>query len=224
MMLNPIALLGRAAGYIRKELRSGLQYYDPQEQAWTPRILELAPTRSGVAINEVTAMKCLDVFACIRCIAEDIAKLPLYLYKRTGDRGKERVLNHVADLLNKQPNPEMTAFDFKTALQGHVLSWGNAFAEIEFTNSGQPYALWPLPPDRMKVLRNKAREIVYEFRPNYIDQPTLLPAWKVLHIKGLGFDGLVGYSPIRVAAENIGVDMAQKIGRASCRERVYMPV
>ena len=198
------------------ERRGGLQYYDPQEQAWTPKILEMQPSRSGVSISEVTAMKCLAVYACIRCISEDVAKLPMHLYQKIDPRGKERVHNRTSHLLTKQPNPEMSAYDFKRTMQGHVLQWGNAFAEIVFDESMQPSSLWILPPDRIKVCRNKATgEVYYQFRPNYIDNAVDMPSWKMLHIKGLGFDGLVGYSPIRIAAEAIGVAMAQERFAAS---------
>lgn len=213
--MSVFSLVGRSIAKVASEFRSGLQYYDPQEQAWSPKILEMGPTRSGTAISEVSAMKCLTVFACVRAISEDIAKLPMHLYEHLKPRGKERVRNDVSHLFTKQPNPEMSAYDFKRVLQAHVLQWGNGFAEIEFNNAMQPIALWPLPPDRIKVVRAKDGTIVYEIRPNYIDNPIRLPAWKIFHLKGLGFDGLVGYSPIRLAAESIGITMAQEQFAAS---------
>ena len=198
------------------EQRGGLQYYDPQEQAWTPRVLEMAPTRSGISLSPSAALKCNALFACIRNVSKDVAKMPMHLYKHIDPQGKERQRNAIEALLNKQPNPEMSAFDFKQTLQAQKMSGGNGYAEIEFNKSGMPIALWPLPADRMTVKRRKGTgEVYYEFRAQYLDNPVPLEAWQVFHIKELGYDGLVGYSPVQLMAETIGINLAQERFAAS---------
>jgi HK97 family phage portal protein len=102
----------------------------------------------------------------------------------------------------------MTWFQFFETLQAHVCNWGNAYAEIQRDQAGLPIALWPLLPDRTRPERDAAtRQIVYRTTVG-AGQYVLLPASNVLHVAGLGFDGLLGYSVVRQARECIGLGLA----------------
>ncbi len=163
-------------------------------------------TTSGKAVNERTAMQTTAVYACVRILAETIASLPLNLYRYT-ESGKEKALDHqIYYLLHDEPNPEMTSFVFRETLISHLLLWGNAYAQIIRDGRGKILALYPLLPDRMTVNRNLNGELYYEYRKDtgYI----ILRPEEVLHIPGLGFDGLVGYSPIAMAKNAIGIAIA----------------
>lgn len=166
-------------------------------------------TVAGIPVNEASALRHVAVLACIRVYAEAIASLPCHMYRRL-ERGKERTPDHpLYTLLHDRPNPEMTAFSFYETLESHALLWGNCYAEIDFgKSSDRPLALWPLLPDRTHPERDeRTGKIVYKTTLDTGAQVTL-PAWKVFHVPGLGFDGLVGYSPIRLAREAISLGMA----------------
>ena len=165
-------------------------------------------TASGVNVSETTALNTTAVYACVSLLAETVASLPLPVYRRLQPRGKERALDHyLYKLLHDAPNPEMSSYQFREVLQGHLGTWGNAYAEIEWDErTGRIRALWPLRPDCMKVKREQGK-LTYTYRlPDGIE--ARLPAYRIWHIPGFGYDGLVGYSPIRLAREAIGLAMA----------------
>lgn len=164
--------------------------------------------QAGVIVTEDTALTFSAVWACVSLISRTMASLPWGVHERTA-HGRHQIHGTVAWLLNNQPNPEMSAFSFRETLVSHALLWGNGYAEIVFDGAGRPAALWPLPPDRTTVQRNQATgELEYKVSTD-AGSTVVLPAWRVLHLHGLGFDGLVGYSVIRMAARSIGIGMAQ---------------
>lgn len=163
-------------------------------------------TSSGKTVNERTALQTTAVYACIRILAEAIASLPLHTYRHTAT-GKEKAPSHqLYYLLHDEPNPEMTSFVFRETLMSHLLLWGNAYAQIIRDGRGKVLALYPLLPDRMTVDRTSAGQLFYEYRAD--TGLVILRADEVLHIPGLGFDGLVGYSPIAMAKNAIGMAIA----------------
>lgn len=164
--------------------------------------------QAGELVTEDTALTYDAVWACISVISRTMAALPWPVYERS-PQGRKEVFGTVSWLLNNQPNPEMSAFSFREALFGHALLWGNGFAEITKDMAGRPAALWLLPPDRVTVQRDRdtgALEYIVRGDDGYA---TSLPPERVLHLHGLGFDGLVGYSVIRMAAKSMGIGMAQ---------------
>ena len=172
-------------------------------------------TTSGKPVNEHTAMQMTAVYSCVRILAEAVAGLPLHLYKYTTSGGKEKALSHpLYFLLHDEPNPEMSSFVFRETLMTHLLLWGNAYAQIIRNGKGEVIALYPLMPNRMRVDRDSKGELYYSYTRYSDEAPTIngmtvtLRASDVLHIPGLGFDGLVGYSPIAMAKNAIGLAMA----------------
>lgn len=174
---------------------------------------------AGIQVTEEGSLRYAAVFACVRVIAESVASLPLITYSQEGERGKARARGHpLFRLLHDAPNPLMTSFEFREAMQGHLLLWGNAYAEIEVDGAGRVTALWPLRPDMMEKVEQVGEEMVYTYRlPN--GSPVELPGWRVLHLRGLSSNGIVGYSPIQWAArEAIGKGLAiQRYGSAFFR-------
>lgn len=170
---------------------------------------------SGVRVTEQSAMQMTAVYACVRILSESIAGLPVHLYEYQDGGSKEKAVKHpLYFLLHDEPNPEMTSFVFRETMMAHLLLWGNAYAQIIRNGKGEVIALYPLMPNRMKVDRKDTGEIFYQYRVSDSDAPTLkegtvdLKKEDVLHIPGLGFDGLVGYSPIAMAKNAIGLSMA----------------
>ena len=169
----------------------------------------LSGTASGKAVNERTAMQTSAVYACVRVLSESLAGLPLHVYERTEDGGKILKISHpLYTLLHDEPNPEMTSFIFRETLMSHILLYGNAFAQIVRNGRGYPIELYPLLPDRVSVERcSRTNQIIYTYRSEKKGEIKLQKG-EILHIPGLGFDGLIGYSPIQMAKDAIGMTLA----------------
>lgn len=170
---------------------------------------------AGKNVNERSAMQMTAVYACVRILSEAIAGLPLHMYRYKDEGGKEKAIDHTLyHLLHDEPNPEMTSFVFRETLMTHLLLWGNAYAQIIRNGRGEVIALYPLMPNRMEVNRDSNGMLYYVYQKTSDDAPTMegssviLSPGEVLHVPGLGFDGLVGYSPIAMAKNAIGLSMA----------------
>ena len=175
----------------------------------------LGGSTSGKAVTERSAMQMTAVYSCVRILSEAVAGLPLHLYRYTPDGSKVKAVDHpLYLLLHDEPNPEMSSFVFRETLMTHLLLWGNAYAQIIRNGKGEVVALYPLMPNRMSVDRDKHGQLYYTYTRASDEAPTmngmtvLLPPSDVLHIPGLGFDGLVGYSPIAMAKNAIGLAIA----------------
>ncbi len=164
-------------------------------------------TEAGVAVTPQRALTLPAVWSCVNIIASSIASLPLHVYERLEPRGKRRAPEHpLYRLLHDAPNDQMDSLTFFEVLTAHLLTWGNAYAEIEFNGAGTAIGLWPLLPDRTKPERkNGVKHFVVS---NSGMEAITLPAWKVLHVAGLGFDGLRGYSPAAMLKQSLSVGMA----------------
>lgn len=176
----------------------------------------LSSSSSGKNVSQTSALSVTAVYSCVRILSEAIAGLPLHTYKYQKDGAKEKAINHpLYRLLHDEPNPEMTSFVFRETLMSHLLLWGNAYAQILRNGKGDVLALYPLAPNRMTVDRASNGRIYYTYSTSDEDNPKLkskcqvyLKSEDVLHIPGLGFNGLIGYSPITMARNAIGMAMA----------------
>jgi len=173
-------------------------------------------TSSGKPVNETTAMQMTAVYSCVRILSEAVAGLPLNVYRYNDSGGKEKAFKHpLYRLLHDEPNSEMTSFAFRETLMSHLLLWGNAYAQVIRNARGEVIALYPLMPDKMTVDRDNNGRLFYLYQRGAEDAKAVgndrrvyLPPTDVLHIPGLGFDGLIGYSPIAMAKNAIGLAMA----------------
>ena len=177
--------------------------------------LLMGPTAAGKTVNERSAMQLTAVYACVRILAEGIAGLPLHLYKCGKNGSREKAVDHpLYFLLHDEPNPEITSFVFRETLMTHLLLYGNCYCQIIRDGRGQVAALYPLMPNQMSVDRDERGQLYYTYLRSGEEADTmkkgtvyLLPE-DVLHIPALGFDGLVGYSPIAMAKNSIGMGLA----------------
>ena len=170
---------------------------------------------SGKSVTERSSMQMTAVYACVRILSEAIAGLPLHLYRYKEGGGKEQAVDtNLYRLLHDEPNPEMTSFVFRETLMTHLLLWGNAYAQIIRNGKGEVIALYPLMPNKMSVDRDEKGRLYYTYSRANEEAATMagntviLKPSDVLHIPGLGFDGLVGYSPIAMAKNAIGMAIA----------------
>jgi len=169
---------------------------------------------AGKMVTERSAMQMTAVYACVRILSEAVAGLPVHLYRYSEDGGKEKAIDHpLYRLLHDEPNPEMSSFVFRETLMTHLLLWGNAYAQIIRNGKGEIVALYPLMPNKMTVDRDENGHLFYRYNRDSDEaikpqSTVVLRPSDVLHIPGLGFDGLVGYSPIAMAKNAIGLAIA----------------
>lgn len=179
---------------------------DPPE--WLREAFGVYASDSGENVSEATTLSLSAYYCGMRMISETVGSLPLRVYRRTAD-GRDIARDHVVDpLLHTEPNPEMTAMGLRQTMVAHCIGWGNAFAEIVRRGDGMPSQLWLLLPNRTRPRRADDGSLFYEVR---LDDGSFryIPARDVLHVPGLGFDGLRGYSILQVARNSIGYDLAQ---------------
>jgi HK97 family phage portal protein len=166
-------------------------------------------TSSGEVVTPQTAMNFAAVQGALRFLSEVEASLPCHLYRRRPEgRGKDRATDsYLYTLLHDAPNPEQTAFEFWQAMRFNRASWGNAYALPMYSGTGRWTAIYPLRPDWMTVGRNAAGQKVYDYRPEWGPFRKTYLASELIHVRGQG-DDLVGYSPIRLLRDPIGIGMA----------------
>ena len=175
--------------------------------SWLFGALGGAKVSAGVVVNESTALQYSAVYAAVRLLSESVASLPLHTYERLDD-GKQRAYGTVASMLSTSVNPQLSSYAFRETLMGHVLTYGNGYAEIVRDGSGNPVQLLPITPDRVRVEQESDGTVIY-----HVDESIKLAQDDVFHIAGLGFDGLVGYSPITLAKQAVGLGLgAERFG------------
>ena len=166
------------------------------------------PTTSGVSVTVVSSLENTAVWNAITLLSQTLALVPLKLFRRVSPRGKvEARENTLFNILHIAPNPEMTSFNWREVQMGSLLGWGNAYSEIQFDpRTGRVVALWPIPPERVKVKRIEGKLFYDILLPT--GMTVTLPAFRMLHVPGFSFDGIVGMSPIQLHRNAIGLGLA----------------
>ncbi len=192
--------------FIKRSLE--LRFHPSEEpEKW---FLGLGGSRSssGVAVTEESALRFAAVYACVRVLSESVAQIPLKVYERLGNGGKAEVKRHpLYELLHLRPNEDMTSFTWRETSVAHLATWGNCYSFLDYSGDGRVKSLYPLRPDRVFPKKNSTGKIVYEIA----DENGRIARYhkeQILHTPGLGYDGLIGYSPVRMAAESIGCGIA----------------
>ena len=170
---------------------------------------------SGERVDEKSAMQIATVYACVRLLAESVACLPLHLYQLDGEDGKLKAKDHpLYKILYRQANPEMTSFSFWEVMMTHLLLWGNAYAQIVRDGKNGILGLYPLLPENVEMDRENGGELYYIYHaytdevPGETNKDILFRREEVLHIPGMGFNGLVGFSPIAMMKNALGTTLA----------------
>lgn len=191
-------LLG-AVGLLR---RSSLQA--PEQWMW--EAFGGAHNGSGVRVTPQNAMRLSAVWACVNIIAGAVSSLPLQVYERYPN-GRRRVFDHEIARLIANPSPAMTSVVMRETQTAHVLLWGNCYAAIVRNGGGEPVELIPIMPSCVRVLRTTNRQLAYEVMlPG--EEATRVAQADMVHVPGLGFDGLQGLSVIGFAAQSMGLSLA----------------
>lgn len=179
--------------------------HDPE--AWDEAFGIGSKTATGLKITPKSAMTYAAVWRAVNLISGDVAKLPCFVYARNGE-GKSRATKHPAfPLLRHKANGDMTAFTVKQTLIQHALLRGNGYAYIVRDGGAAPLELLPLDPGATYPVR--ANGVLYYVTTAATEQRRI-PATDMFHVKGLGFDGLVGYSVIEYASESLAMGLAAR--------------
>jgi len=181
-----------------------------EPKAWNPGLWNLygRMVKSGANVNEETAMGLSAVFNAVSLISGAIASMPLHLMKDDG-RNKTRALDRpVYRVLHSRTNSEMVAMVAREVMAVHVLLWGNSFSLIVTNGLGQVIELWPIAPQRVKVDRD-SNGLIYIVKKSDGSE-VVFPGNQILHVPGLGFDGLMGRSVVSLASESLGLGMAME--------------
>ena len=161
-----------------------------------------------LSVTPDTALYTTAVFACVRVLSEDLAKIPCIVYRKMNESGtkRDRASDHyLYPLLHDQPNREMTAFEFVEAQQVHLCLRGNAFTKIDRSPSGEPIALWPIHPDRVRASRTESKQIIYSIWNRGQYDPA--PFNSISHLRFMAIDGIMGVSPVQLAKEAIALSL-----------------
>lgn len=175
-------------------------------ESWFTNIFGSATSsKSGVRITPEKAMNSITFFSCVKVISEDLAKLPLDMYRRDSDGSRVKAREHsLFKLLRRKPNPFQTAFQFKLMMQLHVCMRGNAYAAIQTDNDGNATSLIPQHPDSVTVLKAEDGELFYDLG----EGKGIAPAENILHLRGMSYDGIIGVNLVYQIAETLGIDIA----------------
>ena len=205
-----MSLIGQILGEERARVTGGISPRDPD--IWLQGLWG-AKTKSGVSINESSAMTISAYWNGVNIISGAVGMLPFKLFRREPDGGRQLApLHPTSRLIEFRANPYMDALTFQETLQGHLLGWGNAYAEIERDGSGQAINLWPLSPKNVRPVvegpENNPQERVIAYKVIDGGREKTISFDNMFHLKGLSPDGLQGYSVIHVARESLGIAKA----------------
>ena len=181
----------------------------PQDSVSAAPVFYFGTSGSGKSVTVQSAIQLSTVYACVRVISETIASLPLGIYETVND-GNEKATDHpLYRLLHDEPNSEMTSFVFREVMLAHLLLYGNSYSQIIRSGKNQVIGLYPLLPDHMEVDRDSKGNLTYTYTTSD-GKTVLIKPRDVLHIPGLGFDGVMGYSPIALEKNAIGLGIASE--------------
>lgn len=167
-----------------------------------------ARTSSGMRVTPDASLRLSAVYACVRILSETMASLPIVLYRKRADGGKDRVTDHwLHTLLCRRPNRYQNPFEWREMLQGHLALRGNAYNQIITNPRGEIMELIPIHPDRVRIELLRSGEFRYRVTDRFGEE-LVLPRGDVWHLKGLSSDGLMGMSPIELARESLGMALA----------------
>jgi HK97 family phage portal protein len=185
---------------------------DPAVPLTSARVLEALGgerTWSGIQVNAQKAVTYVAMHTCVKILAESLAQLPASVYERDGSGRRQADDHWLHPLLHDEANREMTCFEWLEVGGYHLGFKGNYYSEIEWNGSRDAVlGFWPLS-DRTEPFRLDG-EIYYKtvVKEKGAEKTVVLPAYRVLHIPGPGFDGLKGLDPLTVLRQTVAGGLA----------------
>lgn len=162
---------------------------------------------SGVNVSFNRARSLAAVASCVRVLSDDVAQLPLVLYRKEGDRRIPAADKELYKILKSQPNEWQTAFEWRRDMARSLLLRGNAYSYVTFGVDGFPIEVLPLQADRVEVEQRDNKKLVYTYRVDS-GKTSTFDQRNILHIRGPSEDGVKGLSPVSLHRETIGDGIA----------------
>ena len=181
----------------------------PRDSISAAPVFYFGTSGSGKSVTAQTAIQLSTVYACVRVISETVASLPLGVYEATNDGNLKAGDHPLYRLIHDEPNAEMTSFVFREVMLAHLLLYGNSYSQIIRSGKNTVVGLYPLLPDHMDVDRDSKGNLTYTYTTSDGKTVVIKPQ-DILHIPGLGFDGIIGYSPIALEKNAIGLGIASE--------------
>lgn len=172
------------------------RYVETNRVSWSGR------TIAGTVIDADSALEIPAVWACVRYLSQTVAVLPWRVMLEQDGSANPQPTNPIDYLLRTRPNPEISSFQFRETLLHRALRYGNGYAEIERDLAGRPLALWPIPSDRVEVMRDVDGALYYEINNGTEGRAQILPE-DMFHLRGFG-EGPVGVSAVQYLAQSLG--------------------
>ncbi len=178
---------------------------------WLVSVMGGGPTLAGPVVSEQSAMRASVVLACVGLISGLIASLPMHVYKRNSKGREIAEGNRLYSLLHDNPNDVMSGFIWRELIGVDLLLGGNHFSIKEYDGAGRVVGFFAIPRnaviiDRAPNGRLKYHITLVEGGVEIIDQDDMI------HIPGLGFDGIRGLSVISNMRQSIGLSLAMEEG------------
>ena len=176
-------------------------------------------TAAGVQVTDATALSVPTYFACYNAICEDVAKLKFILYEVVGEESRRRArANPIYGLLHDAPNEWQTSYEFREMLTGHALMRPKAYARIIPNRLGQPDALVPLHPDRVKEVWVDSRTVRFEYTAPGETVAERIPSSRMFRISGRG-----GVSMVEFMRQTLGIGVAQRVAMGTQMRKGMRP-
>lgn len=168
-------------------------------------LFAVSSNSAGVHVNKTSALNCMAYWSGIRLLSESMGLMPIRLYRAQGKTTPVEVTEHDSLGPVRSPNPTQTPFNFVQTGMAHVLTRGNVYAEIATNGAGNPAELWLMDPDDIEPQwASDQRHLEYVSKSR---RGKTFPQDQVIHVPGLGFDGVRGYDIVTVAQKAIGLAM-----------------
>jgi HK97 family phage portal protein len=179
---------------------------------------------AGVYVTANAALAVSTVFACVRLYAETLASLPLLVYRRTGDEGKERAPEiPLYRLLHDHPNAWQTSMEWQEMVWTHLFLRGNSYSRIIWDpRTGWPGQLVPLHPDRVAVDQLGDGTLRYKYRPAGLREE-VFGQEDMFHLRLFSEDGITGVNVVRAMRNAVGLEIAQETHGAKVFQNGSLP-
>jgi len=167
---------------------------------------------TGINVTPDIAMRFSPYWRAVNIVAGMMGSLPLARFTKEDDDTRTSKPGGVMDLV---ANQYMSAQTVRETIQGHAMPWGNGYGLIIRNGMGEVKEIIPLMPDRTEPVFRRHEtnpaldnKLWYKTRIQSLGETRYLPAADVLHIKGLGYDGIKGYPVVQYNAEAIALGIA----------------
>ena len=165
----------------------------------------------GAHVDAERASGIATAHACISIVSQSLASVPLNLYRRTDNGGRERAVDHpLYGVLHDMANVSQTAFEAREMLVASLLISGNAYAKLEWNGRGQVTELKPLDPGSVSVERLESGRLRYRIT-NQAGGIRIYLQDEILHLRyRLGREGVMGLSPVQLARDTFNLALTQQ--------------